>query len=135
MALVELNWKPSDRQLRQFGVISLLALPALAWFWGGGPQAIGWAGVAGVVLATIGWVAPQQLKYPFIGLSLLSWPIGLVMGELVMLAVYFGLFLIFGLWFRLQGRDVLKRRLDRDSTTYWEDRAPQRPAQDYYRQS
>ena len=36
MKLIEINWQPTDRQLRQFGVICLVALPALGWLWGGG---------------------------------------------------------------------------------------------------
>ena len=35
MKLVEINWNPTDRQLRQFGMIALVALPALGWLWSG----------------------------------------------------------------------------------------------------
>ena len=33
MKLVEVNWSPTDRQLRQFGTAALIALPLAAWWW------------------------------------------------------------------------------------------------------
>ena len=58
-----------------------------------------------------------------------------IVGEAVMLFLYFVVFLSFGLWFRLIGRDALKLRIDRNQESYWEDRPPKRKPQDYYRQS
>lgn len=31
MRLVQMDWHPQDRQLRQFGIICLLALPLVGW--------------------------------------------------------------------------------------------------------
>ncbi|MCA9029200.1 MAG: hypothetical protein KDA66_00250 [Planctomycetaceae bacterium] len=135
MALVDLNLEPTHRQLRQFGFISLAAIPLVTWFWGGEGIVLGIAAGLGLVFATLGYLAPALLKWPFIGLSLISWPIGFVVGEAVMLFLYFVVFLSFGLWFRLIGRDALKLRIDRNQESYWEDRPPQRKPQDYYRQS
>ncbi len=135
MALVDLNLQPSDKQLRQFGFISLVGFPAVTWLWGGTGIALGIAGGLAMLFAVVGWLAPQWLKYPFVGLSLLTWPIGLVMSEVVLLFVFFVVFLPFGLWFRWRGRDALQLKLDRECESYWQDRPPTRPPQDYYRQS
>jgi hypothetical protein len=35
MKLVEINWKPSDRQLRQFGWMALAGLPLAGWLFTG----------------------------------------------------------------------------------------------------
>ena len=35
MKLVEIDWHPTNRQLRQFGGLCLFALPGIAWLWGG----------------------------------------------------------------------------------------------------
>lgn len=135
MALVDLNLDPSTRQLRQFGLIAVVGFAAAAWAWGGDTLALIVASGIGVVCGLLGWLAPQSLKFLFIGLSLITWPIGVVVGELALLLIYFGLFLPFGLFFRLRGRDVLRRKLDRNASSYWEDRPTVRPPTDYYRQS
>ena len=135
MALVELNWTPKDRQLRQFGVICLVALPLVGWLWGGGLQIVGWLAAAGFTLAVAGLVVPKTLKPLFVLLSIVATPIGMLIGELAMLAIYFGVFLPIGLCFRLLKRDALRLKLNRDATTYWHAKKPPRGAPSYYRQS
>ena len=136
MKLVEMNWEPTDRQLKQFGVIALVALPALAWFWSGGNlTAVSISGGVGALLAGLGLLVPRSLKPIFVGLCVLCIPIGIVVGELAMLVIYFGLFLPMAILFRIISRDRLKRRFDRQAETYWEPkRQPSGPAS-YYRQS
>ncbi|QDU62996.1 hypothetical protein Pan216_38700 [Planctomycetes bacterium Pan216] len=126
MKLIGMNWSPNDRQLRQFGLIAAVALPLIAWLWGGGSGWIVAGGAVGTALAAIGWLAPRALKPLFLGLSLVTLPIGLVVGELVLAAIYFGLFMPIAILFRLVGRDALERRIDRSATTYWQPK--KRPA-------
>ncbi len=135
MKLIELNWQPTDRQLRQFGVICLFALPALAWLWGGGTTIVMTLALAGLLLAVTGMAVPTVLKPLFLALTIVATPIGMVIGELAMLAIYFVVFLPFGLVFRLAKRDSLQLRLDQDEESYWE--AKKQPANiaSYYRQS
>jgi len=135
MKLVEINWHPSDSQLRQFGVLSLVALPAIGWLWGAGNTVLGMLTATGILFASVGLVIPSLLKPVFLTLSIAAMPVGLVIGELAILSIYFGIFLPLGLIFRLIGRDALQRQIDRNSDSYW---APkQRPANvaSYYRQS
>lgn len=135
MKLIEFNWRPTDRQLRQFGVICLIALPALAWLWGGGTTVVMTFALAGLLLAVAGMAVPTALKPVFLALTIVATPIGMVIGELAMLTIYFGVFVPFGLVFRLAKRDSLQLRLDRDKESYWE--AKKQPANiaSYYRQS
>ena len=81
MALVDINFDPSSRQLRQFGWIATLGFPLVAWMWGYEGISLGWAAAIGGMCALLGTIAPQSLKYPFLLLSLLTWPIGIVVGE------------------------------------------------------
>ena len=78
---------------------------------------------------------PQTLRPLFIGLSLITIPIGAVVGELALLLIFFGLFLPLGLVFRLMGRDPLERTLDRSAATYWRRKKQPDSAARYYRQS
>ena len=134
MKLVELNWRPSDRQLRQFGLTALVALPVLAWFWGVSASTFWILAGCGVACAAIGYVLPQTLRPLFLGVSLITLPIGIVVGELAMLILFFGVFLPMALVFKLMGRDALLLRPRPHLTSYWLKKAPARNVASYYRQ-
>ncbi len=135
MAFLQVNWQPTDRQLRQFGGICLAALPLLGWFWGGSLITIGVLASLGLVLATVGWVFPQALRPVFVALTLGALPLGILVGELTLLLLYFGLFLPLGLLFRLMRRDALQLRLDRSCASYWQAKKPPVSVASYFRQS
>lgn len=135
MTLVEVNWKPTGRQLRQFGVISLVALPLLGWLWGGGAQVVAALAAVGLAIAVIGLAVPAAIRPVYLAMTLVAVPIGIVLGELAMLLIYFGLFLPIGLVFRLVRRDALERKLDRSAPSYWRLKKQPRGPASYFRQS
>ncbi len=135
MKLIESNWQPSDRQLRQFGIICVFALPLVAWVWGASWSVIGVLAGIGLTIAIVSLVFPQAVKPLFLGLMIVALPIGMVVGELAMLLIYFGLFLPISLVFRLLGRDPLERKLDRNAKSYWQSKKQPRSAASYYYQS
>ena len=125
MSIVEINWRPSDRQLRQFGVIACLALPLIGWLWSGGTLAVvGWCAVAGGVLGGVGLWRPRYLKPVFVVLTLVVLPIGMLLGEVALLVIYFGVFLPIGLIFRLIRRDALQLTFQPTAKTYWQAKKP-----------
>ncbi len=134
MKLVEFQWHPTERQLKQFGWVALVMLPLLAWFWGGSGLLIGsFAGVGGV-LAALGMLRPAALKPVFLGLSLLFLPLGLVLGELLVLCVYAIAIVPLGLVFRILGRDRLQLKIDRDAPSYWNEKPRVTNPRRYFRQ-
>lgn len=135
MALFEINTQPTDHQLRQFGLICVAAFPLIAWIWFVSTAVIATAALVGAVLGLIGLAAPRYLKPVFIGLILITMPIGLVVGELMMLLIYFGVFLPMALAFRIIGRDALQRRVSTDAKSFWKPRVPPRSVRKYYQQS
>ncbi|MEQ9407344.1 MAG: SxtJ family membrane protein [Fuerstiella sp.] len=135
MSLLQFNAAPSDRQLRQFGLICVFALPLLAWIWTGRLTVTGWAAVAGIALGAAGMAVPQLLKPVFLGLMILAMPIGLVVGELALLLIYFGLFLPMAIAFRIIGRDALQRRIRADQQSFWQPRKQPAGVRKYYQQS
>ncbi|HEY4313509.1 MAG TPA: SxtJ family membrane protein [Pirellulales bacterium] len=145
MALIDIAWKPSDRQLRQFGAIALVALPLAGWLFSGKPwpaavthaqgTAIVTLAALGVIAAVLAVVRPQTLRWPFVGATLVTLPIGLVVGEIVLAVIYFGMFLPVSLIFRLMGRDALERRVDRNVSSYWQPKTQPAGPESYFRQS
>lgn len=134
MKLVEMNWKPSDRELRQFGLIALAAFPLLGWMWGAGPLLLKILAAVGAVLAILGFIAPVAVKPVYIGLCLVTMPIGLVVGEIMMALVFYGVFLPIGLVFRVMGRDALQLQLERAAPTYWAAKKKPNGAASYFQQ-
>src|SRR5215212_8473780 len=135
MKLVEVSWNPSNRQLRQFAAICLVALPLLGWLWGGNGHTIGWLAAAGGAIGLLGVLAPAAIKPVFIALTLITLPIGIVVGELTLLLVFFGILLPLGLFFRLVKRDALQLKIDRTCSSYWQPKKQPSGLGSYYRQS
>jgi hypothetical protein len=147
MALLDVNFRPAARQLRQFGVAGVLVfglLGAVA-LWrhhifgiGLGPPA---AHVTGLVLCALAaicallvLVAPRLLLGLYLALTLVGMPIGYVISHVTMAVLYYGVFTPVGLIMRLVGRDVLHRRFDRSASTYWVARQTEHSVDSYFRQ-
>ncbi len=134
MALVEINWKPTDRQLRQFGGIAVVALPMLALIWGASTPVIGTMAGIGAVVGVVSFFLPKAVKPLFIGLSVAAIPIGLVMAEAILFSVYLFVFVPMGIVFRLMRRDALRlQKAETDS--HWQKKCQPRNAASYFRQS
>ena len=133
MSLIEINWSPSQKQLRQFGVLCLVVLPFLGWLWGGNSTSIlVLLGIASLI-TILAFVQPRCVSPLFVGLILLAAPIGMVVGELAMLLIFFGIFLPISLWFRIARRDALQLRIDREAETYWQVKPEPKDISSYYR--
>jgi hypothetical protein len=134
MAVFRINTKPGNRQLRQFGLLCIVLLPMIAWVWGGSSSTIGAAAMIGAGLGLLGILAPKALKPVFVGLVLISFPIGLIIGELILLMIFVGVFLPMALLFRIIGRDVLHRRMTAESETFWVPRSAPSNVRRYFQQ-
>ena len=135
MKLIELNWNPTSRQLRQFGGVSVVALPLITWVWGGSIDLILTMLGIGGLLAGIGLLVPSMLRPVFVAVSVIGAPIGMVIGELTLLLIFFGVFVPLGLFFRLIRRDALQLKIDRDCDSYWQPKRGPSSVASYYRQS
>jgi hypothetical protein len=132
--LIEINWRPNDRQLRQFGGIAFFAFPFLGWFWGAGAMSMMLLMLLGLACGAAAVTRPRLLQPLFVLVSAVTAPLGLILGELVLAVIYFGLFFPMAAAFRLLRRNVLKPAWDREARTYWQDKAqPSGPAS-YFRQ-
>jgi hypothetical protein len=121
--MIEINWNPSRRELRQFATIWLPAFAALAgvavvYRWGSWNAATVLWSVAAVSMA-IGLARPQLARPLFLGLTLATYPIGWVVSNVVLVVIYYGLFTFVALLMRLFRYDALKRARHAVDETYW----------------
>jgi hypothetical protein len=135
MSLIEINRNPSTRQLRQFGAVCLVALPLIGWWWGASAAAIGMLAATGAAIAVGGWFVPGALRPLFLLLTLVTAPLGIVVGEATLVLLYFAVFLPIGLLLRAFRSDPLERKFDREAPSYWKDVETPQDAASYYRLS
>ena len=144
-SFVEINWYPPAKTLREFGIAAGCLLPLLGWLFLGRGNPFHWPAVSqniescligiGLLAAGFGLVSPQLLRWPFVVLCLLAFPIGLVVGFLLLAGVYFLVFTPVALVFRLQKRDALALEIEPEKDTYWQPRKIRTDAASYFRQS
>jgi hypothetical protein len=138
MSLVEINWTPSRKELRQFAGLWLPVFAALAGalvvYRSGNWRAAAAVWVAGAIAGAVGLLRPQLFKPVFLGWMVAAYPIGWTVSTLVLLATYYLVFTPVALLMRLFRYDPLYRRIERARPTYWvEHDQPGDPAT-YFRQ-
>ena len=144
--MIEIDWNPDAKTLRQFGWIALVGFAFLAliaymeWLifaFGLGswrlPLAGGFAAV-GLLAAFFSLVAPRANLPIFVGLTVLAFPIGFVLSYLIMFTLFYLIIAPIGLALRLFGKDPMDLRFRSDLSSYWVDARPARPPESYFRQ-
>ena len=88
----------------------------------------------GALCGLLSLVAPGANRWLYVGLMVITWPIGFVV-SLVMLGVLFFLVVSpISFIMRLIGRDPLHRRFDPSAPTYWRKVSGRRDPASYFRQ-
>jgi hypothetical protein len=133
----KLNLDLSEKTLKEFAEFGtfILGLVAAPWMiYRGQTTAAVVLWVSAVALKLLALVHPRSLKWPYLVLSIVTWPIGFVVSHLALAVIYYLVFTPVAIIFRLMGRDALKRRFDPQADTYWEEYNPDRGPQRYLRQ-
>ncbi len=136
MAPLRINLRPSSRQLLVFA-LAWLAIAGLLGFvqWRQDrPVVAGLVWSAGVLGLLLDLLWPAALRLLYVGLSFVTFPIGLAISSLVLAALYYAVLTPIGLILRLGRHDPLRRRLERDAASYWQIRPPPPEPESYFRQ-
>lgn len=136
--LIELDRNPPQRVLRLFGGVwlplFLAIVGTLVWRRGGEPSVVAiLLGVAAVSIV-VAIARPAWLRWLYVGLMLVSWPIGWVLSHLVLGLIYYGVITPSGLVLRAFGKDPLRKRGSPDTASYWHPRRPAGDVERYFRQ-
>ncbi len=136
MAMIDINWHPSRRELRQFaglwlGVFGLIG----GWKLYGSGGVAGWPWVgAAVALGAPGLVWPALLRPVYVAWMALAFPIGWTVSHLLLAVIYFGVVTPIGLILRATGTDPMQRRFEPDAATYWVEHRTGDDKSRYFRQ-
>ena len=138
MSLIEIDWNPKSKQLQNFGKIALAAtfiISFLLYLLKG--VAIQWVLIIcafGFITFIISKISLKLTKMIYLGMILLTMPIGWVVSFILMAAFYFLLLAPLGLFFRLIGRDPLNRKFEPTAKSYWMTRRPPKGLEQYFHQ-
>ena len=144
--LVEIDFNPDTKTLRQFGFVAFVgfgALSALAYYeklvfaFGLGDARLAVAAslaALGLLALVLGLVAPRANRLLYVGLSLLAFPIGFVLSYVIMGALYFLIIGPIAVALRLAGRDPMRRARDPQAASYWTPARPARDKESYFHQ-
>ena len=136
--MIQIDFKPPDQQLRQFAWASVVGFPLVAWLLI--HVTLGLSSTVSISVAALGPVVlvlgliHARLIWPVYALlMLITLPIGLVMSMVLLRLIYYLLFTPLALWFRLTGKDAMRRRWEPESDSYWADHKGGRDPASYLR--
>jgi hypothetical protein len=138
MSLFEIDWNPKSKQLQSFGKIALVAssvISLLLYLLKG--VAIQWVMIIlafGFIIFVISMISLKLTKMIYLGMILVTLPIGFVVSFILLAAFYFLLLAPLGFIFRLIGRDPLYRKFDPNVKSYWLSRQPPKGPEQYFHQ-
>ena len=138
MAMIDINWNPSTRELRQFAGLwlpgFLILVGGLVWYKSGSLPIMATIWSVGFVVCLIGYLIPSFMRLIFVGWMVAAYPIGWTVSYVLLSAIYFLVFTPTGLVMRLFGRDPMQRSLDRSAKSYWVPHNPGGDARRYFKQ-
>ena len=136
--MIAIQWNPSEKQLRQFAGVWFPAFCGLVGYSIGHKTGhwseveIGWA-LAGL-LSVGGLVLPALIRPIFVGLILLTFPIGWVVSHLLLGLIFYGVVNPIGLILRISGHDPLQLKKP-GGNSVWKTSIGKTDATRYLRQS
>ena len=137
MALIDINWNPSKKELRQFAGLVLLffgVFGAVVYHKSGSLESAAWIWVPAVLVGTLGLAAPRAIRYIYVGWICAAFPIGWVVSHLLLGFVFYFVLTPCGLLLRAFGHDPMHRAFDPKAKTYWVERPQREGVEHYFRQ-
>jgi hypothetical protein len=136
MAMIDINWNPGKRELRQFAGMWLVFFGAIGGYlyWNSGAEGWGpiFATVAGVI-GLPGLAIPQLMKPIYVVWMAAAFPIGWTISHLLLGLIYYGLVTPIGLAMRLFGYDPMKRKFEPEARSYWTEHQSDADTSRYFR--
>jgi len=138
MSLVDINWNPDRRQLRNFGWAALAATAVLSillhWVKGAPLRWVLLPPAFGMVVFVLSVVSTALTRGVYRVLVALTLPVGIAVSFVLMAGFYFLLLTPLGLVFKIIGRDPLHRKFDPGSESYWTAHSPPESPDRYFHQ-
>ena len=119
--MLDLDRPKTKTELRNFGFVmaaAFLIISSIA-FWKDNPIGIVFLSIS-VVFAITGLIYPSMLRPLEKAWMKLAYYLSIVMTTVILSLVYYLILTPIGLVMRMLGKDLLKKKLDRSQSSYWE---------------
>lgn len=146
MAIVDINWNPTRKELRWFAGLLIIFCGIVAWMVNESSQpivstlprvispfAIAIA-VAGAVIGITGLARPDWVRYVYVGWMIAVSPIAFVVSNLIVAIVFYLVVAPIGFAMKLVRRDALHLEFRDETTSYWQEKQMPKDPRRYFRQ-
>ena len=136
--MIDLNLRPRTKVLRQFSLIWLLLFVGLATYYyylkqpGHSTRSVVF--LAAASLGVIGLIWPVVIRPIYQAAIIVTFPIGWVVSQAVLILMYYGVVTPLGLILRCMRPDPLTRDKQPNATSYWLDKTQPTDLRSYFRQ-
>ena len=133
----DLPLKPTARALRQFAaawLIFFLAVGVYRYLARGQHQVGVAVGVMAVVIGVTGLIRPAAVRWLYVVATVLTFPIGWVVSQIMLALMFYGVISPLALLFRIRGRDLLTIRPAPDRPSFWTPKQTPENMGRYFRQ-
>jgi hypothetical protein len=86
------------------------------------------------VVGGLGLIRPAAMRWLFVGATVLAFPIGWVVSQVMLAVMYYGIITPLAVWFRLRGRDLLSRKPAPNRASFWAPKHTPSDMRAYFRQ-
>ena len=132
--MIEIDTNPDKKKLRGFGWIAFVFF-GFWTYWTATRSHLSWLPILFGTIAAYSLIGalllPKILKWLFLALTFLAFPIGWVVSNVLLLIIFYLIFFPIGLLLRLFGHDPLNRKWKKDASN-WITSKTDRPAKSYY---
>jgi hypothetical protein len=117
----EIHEMVSDKStVRKFGFIfSVILLSIAGWLWYKSNPLWIWFGGGGIVMALLAAWATFVIMPLYKGMTVLAIIIGYFISKLIITLMFILFFIPIGLIFRLTGKDLLDKKINKNAASYW----------------
>jgi hypothetical protein len=137
MAVIDVNWNPSPKELRVFSALLIVfcaIIGGVSYYNSSTLTAVGYAAIGGAVVGAIGCVGPNLIRVVYVVWMAAVLPVGLVVSNVVIGLVFFGVVWPIGVVMRWKHVDSLRLDFDKSAKSYWIKRSAPKDQRQYFRQ-
>jgi len=133
----DVQFKPTKKVLRQFAaawLVFLLAWATHQWLARGHHTTALVLGALAIIVGGLGLLVPATIRWVYVGCMIVAFPVGWVVSLVMLALMFYCVITPVALFFRLRGRDLLRRAPPRDAASFWTSKSLPLDMRQYFRQ-